>query len=308
MPAKATSFFEAVDVSDLAQDDRARCGADARNRENDRVQLLQLSGEFFVDLADLPFSELDLLDKDLQLESEGVLTESHSDGTSRKRFDLVGLFRAVSPSARLSQQRGQRLRIEFQCLFRRSAGFEKGLGAFTEHIGKERVVLGKDLVQNGDDLTLVVGAAVLERFAETGQIAERENILVGQTGLGKLAESHDLCDEKAVDRVRFHLSDMKVPETVGLNRIDDMKPEAMSVQEGIQGKPVVPRGFHSDAQILVLSDFLFEEPQQRGEPFLIVGEPKGFSPVGAILVDESGFVIVSPDIDSKIQHDAHSIQ
>ena len=101
---------------------------------------------------------------------------------------------------------------------------------------------------------------------------------------------------------------MKVPETVGLQRIDDMKPEALSVQEGIQGKPIVPRGLHSDAQILVLSDLLFEEPQQRGKPFLIVGEAQGFPPVSAVLVDESGFVIVFPDIDTKIQHDAHSIR
>ena len=176
-----------------------------------------------------------------------------------------------------------------------------------EHVGEERVVLGEDLVEYSDDLTFVVRAAVLERFAETSQITKRQNILVGQPGLGEVPEANGVCYQETVDRVCFRASYGKVPETVGLNRVDDMEYKALPVEEGIQGNPVMAGSFHTDAQLLAWSDLLLKEGRQREESLLIVGEPQGLPSLLPFPVDDSGFVVVFPDVDTKIQHNAHSV-
>lgn len=103
---------EAIDVADFTQDNRAGSRPDAGYGEDDGIDFLQLLPDLHVDLIDLAFGVVDLLDQDADLKSEGVGSQIKAAGRLVGcRLEFLSLDSTMTAFTGFSEQGGQRFGV-----------------------------------------------------------------------------------------------------------------------------------------------------------------------------------------------------
>ena len=100
-------------------------------------------------------------------------------------------------------------------------------GGVAKQIGKSCFVFRKDLIQQGNDLSLNVRLHGNDGVPSTAQFPQLINVFGMQGRLGEVSETNHLCDEQGVSRICFGLTDVEVANGVGLHRVDDLNTEAL---------------------------------------------------------------------------------
>ena len=105
-------------------------------------------------------------------------------------------------------------------------------GSIAKHIGKSSFVFRKDLIQQGNDLSLNICLHGNDGVPSTAQFPQLINVFRVQGRLGEVSETDHLRDEQGVPRICFGLTDIETADGVGLHRVDDLNTEALLLKSG----------------------------------------------------------------------------
>ena len=104
------------------------------------------------------------------------------------------------------------------------------------------------------------------------QLPQRHDGLLREVRGGKLPEAHDLGDDEAVLPVILCLTDVHLPERLGLDGVDDLYLKALIQQIPVHAQPVVAGGLHADEQVLFGDVQPLEQRQQFPAALFAVGK------------------------------------
>ena len=177
-------------------------------------------------------------------------------------------------------------------------------GSIAKHIGKSCFVFRKDLIQQGNDLSLNICLHGNDGVPSTAQLPQLINVFGMQGRLGEVSETDHLCDEQGVPRICFGLTDVEVANGVGLHWVDDLNTETLLLKSGKKSEPVVSGGLHCKGNLVKRQLGLGEHGQQPIVPGAVVGEGKRLDDDGALAVNHRCLVFPLGDVDPN---DVHSI-
>ena len=154
-------------------------------------------------------------------------------------------------------------------------------GGIAKHIGKSCFIFRKDLIQQGNDLSLNIRLHGNDGVPSTAQLPQLINVFGMQGRLGEVSETNHLRDEQGVPRICFGLTDVEAADGVGLHRVDDLNTEALLLKSGKKSEPVVSGGLHCKGNLVKRQLGLGEHGQQRLYP-------------EQLLVKENGLMMSAP--------------
>ena len=177
-------------------------------------------------------------------------------------------------------------------------------GSIAKQIGKSGFIFRKDLIQQGNDLSLNICLHGNDGVPSTAQFPQLINIFGMQGRLGEVPETDHLRDEQGVPRICFGLTDVEAADGVGLHRVDDLNTEALLLKSGKKSEPVVSGGLHCKGNLVKRQLGLGEHGQQPIVPGAVVGEGKRLDDDCTISVDHGCFMLSLGNVDAN---DVHSI-
>ena len=157
---------ETLDVADLSQDSCCRCAANARDSGEILFRVLQQRIQSGIDVSDLGFEELDLLQQAVQFKAGSISEEGDADRLRGGIDDLLGFAQAEASSASRAEQGVQFIKGKVGEFLSGNRFLQQTPRGTDENVGEEGFILGEDAIQDRDDFAFAVSNLLDEAEAE----------------------------------------------------------------------------------------------------------------------------------------------
>ena len=289
-------------TADFREDDGGKGGSNAGDRRELGVKTGQKPGNLGVEDSDRIFKGADLFDVLADDEREAAGSHHDAEGISGGILDFLSLRRTEPAAARLFQQLRKLLRSDGEHFFWRGVLGQYFHGGGSEGVRKELLVLGKDLIQQRDDLALQIGGHVDDVEALAAQLTHGLKVAGFHGSLTIPAKADDIGDDDAVDGIGLGLADVHAAQRIGLDGVDDMHRKAVIAQMRVERQPVVAGRLHAEHDGLV-------ETSHHVHEFVVtrlgIGKAHGLADDASILGDDRRFVILLGNVNTDEQHRKH---
>lgn len=137
-------------------------------------------------------------------------------------------------------------------LLRRGILTQNGEGSFPEDRTELAFKLGEYLIQKSGDLPFEIAAHIDEVKAVPAELPQRQQLLLRHAAGLVPAKADGLHNDQGVDLVRLIFLHQHFPHGIRLDGIEYHHLVSLFPQTGVEGQPVVGRGFHGEEKFALV--------------------------------------------------------